>query len=226
MLQYCCGSGDCAKADPGGSPQEFEEFKRMAALGLHPGRAMTMAIMMPGFNLLNDTTLSIDGTQSLDLDINGNGEAEVRSHARDLLVKKAEAAPESCTYQERERYTTLGQAVKASPDITCAANGCDIQVSASVTTGREVNISVGFNVFDVISASTSITFSESKTYSVTATENGVAGESGHMEFTPFILCTKGQLQGSCQNLELTACTPLFVGSPPMPDGQYTFVQTS
>jgi len=222
MLQYCCGSGDCDQAVPPRSHEEFNQFKTLSGLGSASG-AMSMPILFKDLNMTNGPSMKSKDILKLSLKLDkGTVQADSRTHPREILGVKN---TQSCGYQEQRRYTTLGQAYRASDTVECAAGGCSIQVSTTITEGRSVDVSVGFDIFEVIHASTDITFTEEKSYQVATTETGAAGESGYMVYNPYLMCTAGQLTNCDQDLSVVACTPMLTQAG-QPEGEYAFVQTS
>ena len=92
-----------------------------------------------------------------------------------------------------------------------------------VTTGREVSVNAGFNLFEIISLGTDISFTEEMTRGLTSTFNQEVGTRGYVSFTPTLLCTAGPIN-SCDGLtdgEVEACTPRLIGD--FNDGTYSFV---
>jgi len=186
---------------------------------------MTLPLLFDNFNLTEPiNSLDIRNVKVSTLpDVNAS-----RKHARDILnlpVGLEKKSEQLCTYTEQKRYTKTGQVIRASSGITCSQTaGCSLELSFSSTEGRSISVDAGFNLFDIISVSTSIEFTEETTYSVTENFSISGGQSGYAVFTPTYLCTSGHYDGCSTGGPVEACTPLLTGKQPI--GEYSFVSTS
>ncbi|KAM0718468.1 hypothetical protein Q7P37_005538 [Cladosporium fusiforme] len=211
-LQFCCGTGDCDAAMPSSS------MAQARSLGMQGATASTQLV----YKSENDNSTS--GTKDL-----GNGAslrwAKRNSSPPAQLSKKKRDCD---SYSEERKYTERGEQQRVSPTQSCTSNnGCDLEVSSEVTTGRSWSVGFSVTILEVISASTEMEFTESESYSLSTTFSQTSGSSGYVTFSPTLECTSGSVN-DCDDDEddsVFACTPrlLTVDGNSVPDGEFVFV---
>lgn len=182
MLQFCCGSGDCDEAGVA------DNMAQARVLALQGGTASTslgsFALSGTGKRDVADglsmqwaprepsspSQLAKRKAQQLS-DIEENRIARERTAAMSpaqAQPKQRSLAKRSCsTYTEDEQYTERGEQRRVSNDIQCSDGDCTILIQSSVTEGRSISVGASVELFEVISLSTNIEFSESTTRSIT-----------------------------------------------------------
>lgn len=179
-LQFCCGSGDCDKAGVANN------IAHARVLALQGGTASTslgsFALNGTGKRDVADgismqwaprepsspSQLAKRKSQQLN-DVAENKIARERTAAMSpAQPKERSLAKRTCsTYTEDEQYTAPGEQRRVSDNVQCADGSCTTQISASVTEGSSISVGASAELYEVISISTSIEFSESSTRSIT-----------------------------------------------------------
>ncbi|KAG9551602.1 hypothetical protein KCU71_g10838, partial [Aureobasidium melanogenum] len=113
-------------------------------------------------------------------------------------------------------YTSTDGSQVISKGANCPpTDSCTVPYGGYVTAGRTLNISdpsYADSVYKIISSAVDLEFIEAKTYPVpNGTQKFENGASGYVIYTPYTICTTGQLSG-CDADELNgeiveACTP-------------------
>ena len=217
MLQYCCGTGDCDAASPATSVAEanarqLQGFSSIVSLGIE--------------NMTAEADVGKRDFDGVEISWSKRSPSSMSQQARNAAAKektaveapKVEKRDECKTYTENRRYTKGEGQAKVSPTQNCNSNdGCRITIENSVTTGRQIGVSVGFDLFSVISASVEMTFTEEKTHSISNSYMQASGTRGYVSFIPTYECTEGTVSDcgddGLQNGDVIwACTPRLIGS--------------
>jgi hypothetical protein len=178
MLQFCCGDGDCDAAEPASTMAQA----RVVAL-----QGGTSSTSLGVFSALNGT-----GTRDLGAGITMEWAPREPSSSSQLAKRKLQQssdlaenqiarertaamsptrrslAKRTCSsYTEDEQYTERGEQRRVSQDQQCTPDDtCTVVIETSVTEGRSISAGASVDLFEVISVSTNIEFSEEATRTI------------------------------------------------------------
>jgi hypothetical protein len=181
VLQFCCGSGDCDAAEPsttmaqarvvalqgGTSSTSLGAFAALNGTGkrdIGEGITMEWAPREPS----SPSQLAKRKLKQLS-DLAENEIARERTAAMSpKSPTKRSLAKRSCSsYTEDEQFTERGEQRRVSQNQQCAGDDtCTVVIQTSVTEGSSISAGASAELFEVISVSTNIEFSEETTRTI------------------------------------------------------------